>query len=98
MDSIEVNPHKWLYAPLDAGCVLVADQKIFALRLPVVLPTITSATALEYSGRSAAMPSLNATLGKIRYASSGILQETGLLRNLVQVCYIGASHGTASAK
>ncbi len=24
-DSVAVDPHKWLYAPLDAGCVLVRD-------------------------------------------------------------------------
>ena len=26
-DSIAVDPHKWLYAPLEAGCVLVRDQE-----------------------------------------------------------------------
>lgn len=25
-DSVAVEPHKWLYAPLEAGCVLVRDQ------------------------------------------------------------------------
>jgi aromatic-L-amino-acid/L-tryptophan decarboxylase len=25
-DSIAVDPHKWLYAPLEAGCVLVRDS------------------------------------------------------------------------
>jgi aromatic-L-amino-acid/L-tryptophan decarboxylase len=29
-DSLAVDPHKWLYAPLEAGCVLVRDPK----RLP----------------------------------------------------------------
>ena len=27
-DSIAIDPHKWLYAPLEAGCVLVRDRKI----------------------------------------------------------------------
>ena len=28
-DSVAVDPHKWLYAPLEAGCVLVRDlQKL----------------------------------------------------------------------
>ncbi len=27
-DSIAVDPHKWLYAPLEAGCALVRDPKI----------------------------------------------------------------------
>lgn len=26
-DSVAVDPHKWLYAPLDAGCALVRDQE-----------------------------------------------------------------------
>lgn len=27
-DSLAVDPHKWLYSPLEAGCALVRDQKI----------------------------------------------------------------------
>ena len=27
-DSVAVDPHKWLYAPLDAGCTLVRDRQI----------------------------------------------------------------------
>jgi glutamate/tyrosine decarboxylase-like PLP-dependent enzyme len=27
-DSVAVDPHKWLYAPLEAGCTLVRDRKI----------------------------------------------------------------------
>lgn len=27
-DSVAVDPHKWLYAPLEAGCVLVRDASI----------------------------------------------------------------------
>ena len=26
-DSLSLDPHKWLYAPLDAGCLLVRDQR-----------------------------------------------------------------------
>ena len=26
-DSVAVDPHKWLYAPLEAGCVLVRDPE-----------------------------------------------------------------------
>jgi aromatic-L-amino-acid/L-tryptophan decarboxylase len=37
-DSIAVDPHKWLYAPLEAGCVLVRDpdalRKAFSYRPP----------------------------------------------------------------
>ena len=25
-DSVAVDPHKWLYAPLEAGCALVRDR------------------------------------------------------------------------
>ncbi len=27
-DSIAIDPHKWLYAPLEAGCVLVRDREL----------------------------------------------------------------------
>ena len=27
-DSVAVDPHKWLYAPLEAGCALVRDRKL----------------------------------------------------------------------
>lgn len=27
-DSVAVDPHKWLYAPLEAGCTLVRDEKL----------------------------------------------------------------------
>jgi aromatic-L-amino-acid decarboxylase len=27
-DSVALDPHKWLYAPLEAGCVLVKDEKL----------------------------------------------------------------------
>ncbi len=29
-DSIAVDPHKWLYTPLEAGCVLVRDERALA--------------------------------------------------------------------
>ena len=40
-DSIAVDPHKWLYAPLEAGCVLVRDPARAARRVllpPALLP------------------------------------------------------------
>ncbi len=27
-DSVAIDPHKWLYAPLEAGCILVRDRAI----------------------------------------------------------------------
>ena len=40
-DSIAVDPHKWLYAPLEAGCVLVRDRGRAARHVllpPALLP------------------------------------------------------------
>ena len=34
-DSVAVDPHKWLYAPLEAGCALVRDPEGAARRLRV---------------------------------------------------------------
>ena len=37
-DSVALDPHKWLYAPLEAGCILVRDQEAlretFSCHLP----------------------------------------------------------------
>ena len=42
-DSVAVDPHKWLYAPLEAGCVLVRDPE--ALRKPSrTTPATTTST------------------------------------------------------
>ena len=39
-DSVAVDPHKWLYAPLEAGCVLVRDpnelRNAFSYHPPVL--------------------------------------------------------------
>ena len=40
-DSVAVDPHKWLYAPLEAGCALVRDRSALRARVrlpPAVLP------------------------------------------------------------
>ena len=40
-DSVAVDPHKWLYAPLEAGCALVRDAGSAARRVrlpPALLP------------------------------------------------------------
>jgi glutamate/tyrosine decarboxylase-like PLP-dependent enzyme len=41
-DSVAVDPHKWLYAPLDVGCTLVSD--------PAVLHATFSAQPTYYQG------------------------------------------------
>ena len=42
-DSVAVDPHKWLYAPLEAGCALVRDAEKLRRRLRIIRPTITLA-------------------------------------------------------
>src|SRR5206468_9685592 len=41
-DSVAVDPHKWLYAPLEAGCALVRDparlREAFEFRPPYYRP------------------------------------------------------------
>ena len=40
-DSVAVDPHKWLYAPLEAGCALVREPERLAARVllsPALLP------------------------------------------------------------
>jgi glutamate/tyrosine decarboxylase-like PLP-dependent enzyme len=41
-DSVAVDPHKWLYAPLEAGCALVATQRRFVPHSRTTRPTIIS--------------------------------------------------------
>ena len=49
-DSVAVDPHKWLYAPLEAGCVLVRE----AHRLPRGLRLSPDVLPFRDRGRSAA--------------------------------------------
>ena len=47
-DSVAVDPHKWLYAPLEAGCILVRDP-----RLPAEHVFVSAAVLqLRHRGRS----------------------------------------------
>ena len=41
-DSVAVDPHKWLYAPLEAGCALVRRPAICCARSPTIRATTTS--------------------------------------------------------
>ena len=43
-DSVAVDPHKWLYAPLEAGCVLVRDAERAAPRVLVSPDATTTST------------------------------------------------------
>ena len=45
-DSVAVDPHKWLYAPLEAGCALVRDaDALLRARSRTTRPTTTSTSA-----------------------------------------------------
>ncbi|HSM72330.1 MAG TPA: aspartate aminotransferase family protein [Anaerolineales bacterium] len=51
-DSIAVDPHKWLYAPLEAGCVLVRDpeklREAFAYHPPYYHFGVEATNYLDY--------------------------------------------------
>jgi glutamate/tyrosine decarboxylase-like PLP-dependent enzyme len=51
-DSVAVDPHKWLYAPLEAGCILVRDQETlratFSYHPPYFHFDEEATTALNY--------------------------------------------------
>jgi len=51
-DSIAVDPHKWLYAPLEAGCALVRDPKglrhTFEYRPPYYPPADAEPDTIDY--------------------------------------------------
>jgi len=51
-DSIAVDPHKWLYAPLEAGCVLVRDpaklREAFSFHPPYFEMGIEQTNFVEY--------------------------------------------------
>ena len=61
-DSVAVDPHKWLYAPLEAGCALVREPERAARRVrlpPALLPL-----------RRAAPPTTSTTARRTRAASA----------------------------
>ena len=62
-DSVAVDPHKWLYAPLEAGCALVRDPK--------ALPA-----TFEY--RPPYYPAAEAEADTIDYHSHGLQNSRGL--------------------
>jgi glutamate/tyrosine decarboxylase-like PLP-dependent enzyme len=51
-DSVAVDPHKWLYAPFEAGCALVRDPKAlretFEYRPPYYRPAEEEADTIDY--------------------------------------------------
>jgi glutamate/tyrosine decarboxylase-like PLP-dependent enzyme len=51
-DSVAVDPHKWLYAPLEAGCALVRDpeklRQAFAYHPPYYLFGVEAINYLDY--------------------------------------------------
>jgi len=80
-DSVAVDPHTWLYAPLEAGCILVRDQQAlretFSAHPPSSHETLEALAALhddEYRGQTArGFPALKVWLalrqvGRVGYA------------------------------
>jgi len=48
-DSLSIDPHKWLYAPLDAGCLLFRDTETARLAFmePAAYTTVTQTDPVE---------------------------------------------------
>lgn len=47
-DSIAVDPHKWLYVPIECGCTLVKDQQAMRNTFSLVPPYLRDDTALPW--------------------------------------------------
>ncbi len=82
-DSIAVDPHKWLYAPLEAGCALVRDSVDAARRLRVHAGLLSlrqrrrSATAELLRVRPAELPRLPRAEGVAGVAAGGAARLRG---------------------
>jgi glutamate/tyrosine decarboxylase-like PLP-dependent enzyme len=49
-DSVAVNPHKWLYVPAEAGCVLVREPKALRHTFQVVADYLRKESDVEANG------------------------------------------------
>ena len=85
-DSVAVDPHKWLYAPLEAGCALVRHPARCATRSPTRRPTTAStarrrtrASTTSSSGRRTRAASARSRSGSRcgRPAATGYRQMIG---------------------
>src|SRR5207249_4546222 len=61
-DSLAVDPHKWLYAPLEAGCVLVREPHRLSEAFGYTRPT-TDSRPRATSRRSITTSSASRTAG-----------------------------------
>ena len=54
-DSLTLDPHKWLFQPLETGCLLVRDgealRRTFHVASPVLRDTIASDGEVNFSER-----------------------------------------------
>jgi glutamate/tyrosine decarboxylase-like PLP-dependent enzyme len=48
VDSLAVDPHKWLYAPVECGCALVRDKQAMRDAFSLVPPYLRDDTALPW--------------------------------------------------
>ena len=72
-DSVAVDPHKWLYAPLEAGCALVRDAEALRARVLVssaLLPLRGAGDELRRL-RAAELPRVPRAQGVARAAAGG---------------------------
>ena len=53
-DSINVDPHKWLFQPYEAGCILVRDagalERAFAIQHDVLQDSVWGAAPRQLGG------------------------------------------------
>jgi aromatic-L-amino-acid decarboxylase len=78
-DSVAVDPHKWLYAPLEAGCVLVRDAKrlrdAFSYRPPYYILDDEVLNYVDYGPQnSRGFRALKVWLGLQQTGRAGALQ------------------------
>lgn len=67
-DSIALDPHKWLYQPFEAGCLLVRDAALLDQAFSIMPPYLqdTALPALDSTGQPASGPL------PVNFASRGI--------------------------
>jgi aromatic-L-amino-acid/L-tryptophan decarboxylase len=49
-DSVTLDPHKWLYIPYEAGCLLVKDEEKLRRTFSIVAPYLQGTLPTDYSG------------------------------------------------
>jgi aromatic-L-amino-acid decarboxylase len=50
VDSVALDPHKWLYIPYECGCILVRDQEKLRRAFSMTAPYLQGVIPTEYTG------------------------------------------------